>query len=71
MLMCTRGISGDKALAIQKIWNTPRAFVEAFEKCKTHKEREMLVERKLGGIVGRGKVKGVLGAKVAGVWGEQ
>ncbi len=71
MLMCTRGISGDKALAIQKIWSTPRAFVEAFEKCATQKEREMLVETKLGGIVGRGKVKGVLGAKVAGVWGEE
>ena len=71
MLMCTRGISGDKALAIQKIWSTPRAFFEAFEKCATQKEREMLVETKLGGIVGRGKVKGVLGAKVAGVWGEK
>lgn len=71
MLMCTRGISGDKALAIQKNWSTPRAFIEAFEKCATQKEREMLVETKLGGIVGRGKVKGVLGAKVAGVWGEE
>ena len=71
MLMCTRGISGDKALAIQKIWSTPKAFIEAFEKCESQKEREMMVEGKLGGIVGRGKVKGVLGAKVAGVWGEE
>lgn len=71
MLMCTRGISGDKALAIQKVWSTPRAFIEAFEGCASQKERETLVEKKLGAMVGRAKIKGVLGAKVAGVWGEE
>lgn len=70
MLMCTRGISGDKALAIQKHWGTPRAFIEAFEGCGSQKEREAVIETKLGGMVGRAKIKGVLGAKVAGVWGE-
>ena len=71
MLMCTRGISGDKALAIQKHWGTPRAFIEAFERCGSPKERETMIETKLGGLVGRAKIKGVLGAKVAGVWGEE
>lgn len=71
MLMCTRGISGDKALAIQKHWGAPRAFVEAFEGCATQKEREAMIEARLGGMVGRAKIKGVLGAKVAGVWGEE
>ena len=71
MLMCTRGVSGDKALAIQKHWGTPRAFIEAFEGCATQKEREAMIDCRLGGIVGRGKIKGVLGAKVAGVWGEE
>ena len=71
MLMCTRGISGDKALAIQKHWGTPKAFVEAFEGCTTQKEREAMIETKLGGMVGKAKIKGVLGAKVAGVWGEE
>jgi crossover junction endonuclease MUS81 len=71
MLMCTRGISGDKALAIQKVWSTPRAFIEAFEGCATQMEREMLVETRLGAMTGRAKIKGVLGAKVAGVWGEE
>ncbi|KAK4696920.1 crossover junction endonuclease MUS81, partial [Lecanoromycetidae sp. Uapishka_2] len=71
MLMCTRGISGDKALAIQKIWSTPRAFIEAFEGCKIQKERDLLLETKLGALAGRGKIKGVLGAKVAGIWGEE
>lgn len=71
MLMCTRGISGDKALAIQKYWGTPRAFIEAFEGCGSRKEREAMIETRLGGVVGRAKIKGVLGAKVAGVWGEE
>lgn len=71
MLMCTRGVSGDKALAIQKHWNTPKAFIEGFEACPTQKGREALVETKLGSMVGRAKIKGILGAKVAGVWGEK
>ncbi len=69
MLMCTRGVSGDKALAIQKQWATPRALVEAFETCGGGKERDGLVEGRLGAVVGRGKVGRVLGAKVADVWG--
>ena len=71
MLMCTRGISGDKALAVQKYWATPRALIEAFEGCAGVKEREAMIETRLGGTIGRAKVKGVLGAKVAGVWGEE
>ena len=30
-----------------------------------------MIETKLGGMVGKAKIKGVLGAKVAGVWGEE
>ena len=71
MLMCTRGISGDKALAIQRHWGTPKDFIEAFEACTTQKEREAMIETRLGGMVGRAKIKGVLGLKVAGVWGEE
>ena len=71
MLMCTRGISGDKALAVQKHWATPRALIEAFEGCAGVKERDAMIEKRLGGTGGRAKVKGVLGAKVAGVWGEE
>ncbi|MCJ1350583.1 MAG: Crossover junction endonuclease mus81 [Icmadophila ericetorum] len=31
MLMCTRGLSADKSLEIQKRWTTPAAFIEAYE----------------------------------------
>ena len=77
MLMCTRGVSGDKALGIQKEWKTPREFMEAFEKfdrggleqAKAEKERNEMVFRKLGDAVGRKKIGKVLSAKVAAVWG--
>ena len=68
MLMCTRGISGDKALAIQKVWPSPRAFVEAFDYCEDDKQQEGMVEKALAAVVGRGTVKGALSAKVADIW---
>ncbi|CAK7263579.1 Crossover junction endonuclease mus81 [Sporothrix epigloea] len=30
MLMCTRGVTGERALEIQKVWHTPYDFVQAF-----------------------------------------
>ncbi|MCJ1304382.1 Crossover junction endonuclease mus81 [Hypocenomyce scalaris] len=78
MLMCSRGVTGDKALEIQKVWETPGVFVEAFENCgkegdakeAREKERKKMVMERLGGLVGRRKVGKVLSAKVAEVWGE-
>lgn len=73
MLMCTRGISGEKALAMQKVWPTPRALVEAYERCAAAapKERDGLVDRGMEKVVGRSRVKGVLSAKVAAIWGAE
>ena len=68
MLMCTRGISGDKALAIQKIWPTPRAFVEAFEHCEDDAARNLMVEKRLGNAVGKAQIKRALSAKLAEYW---
>lgn len=83
MLMCTRGVTGDRALEIQKAWNSPREFVEAFEACgraggqagdawaeHTKKMRGRLVMDRLGRLVGRRKIGKVLSGKVAEVWGE-
>ncbi|TVY82653.1 Crossover junction endonuclease MUS81, partial [Lachnellula suecica] len=33
MLMCTKGVTGEKALEIQKVWRTPNEFVKAYEAC--------------------------------------
>ncbi len=70
MLMCTRGITGDKALVIQKYWKTPREFIEAFEHCSTEKQRKGLLIERMSGLVGRKKMGKALSTKVAEVWGE-
>jgi crossover junction endonuclease MUS81 len=71
MLMCTRGITGEKAIEIQKRWGTPRGFVEAFEAKMTEKEKEGMVSDKLGGsgVIARKKVARQLSKKVAEIWG--
>lgn len=69
MLMCTRGVTGDKALEIQRRWPTPRAFIQAFE-ALDQKGRETMVSDRLSSAVGRKKVAKVLSKKIAEVWGE-
>jgi crossover junction endonuclease MUS81 len=75
MLMCTRGVTGEKAIEIQKVWKTPRDFVKAFEQCAEpgeagKKQRESLVLNRLGHLVGRKKIPKPVSQKIAEVWGE-
>jgi crossover junction endonuclease MUS81 len=67
MLMCTRGVTGEKALEIQKKWKTPVEFVEALEKLEG-RARERMVSDQLGTMVPRKKITAVLSAKLAEVW---
>ncbi|KAH0558634.1 hypothetical protein GP486_004716 [Trichoglossum hirsutum] len=69
MLMCTRGLSGEKALEIQHKWKTPREFVEAFEALPEEKRREMVMRASENVVVGRRKVGRKLSEKIAEVWG--
>ncbi|KAL2834946.1 ERCC4 domain-containing protein [Aspergillus cavernicola] len=69
MLMCTRGVTGDKALEIQRRWTTPQAFIRAFEGLDA-KDRETLVADNVNSMVGRKNIAKVLSKKIAGVWGE-
>jgi len=69
MLMCTRGITGEKAIEIQRRWQTPRELVEAYMALEP-KDRETLVSDKLQSLVGRKKVQKALSKRVAEVWGE-
>lgn len=77
MLLTIKGISADKALAVQKIWPTPGEFLEAFRDVGgggevgrgKEKEKEMMVERRLGDLQGRGKVGSGLSKVLAEVWG--
>ncbi|KAM5429422.1 Crossover junction endonuclease mus81 [Microsporum canis] len=75
MLMCTRGITGDKALEIQRRWRTPREFVKAFERVgprgpdgKPSPAQDDLVASELSGLVGRKKIGKTLSKKIAEVW---
>ena len=69
MLMCTRGLSGEKALEIQRRWKTPREFVEAFEGLPEDGRREMVMKASERVVVGRRKIGRKLSEKIAEVWG--
>lgn len=67
MLMCTRGVTGEKALEIQKKWNTPSHFFDALEKMDG-KAKDRMVSEQLGSLVPRKKITTGLSAKIAEVW---
>lgn len=69
MLMCTRGVTGEKAVEIQKIWPTPRALAEAFDTMKTVSEKENMISTRLGNAIPKKKIAKALSAKIAEVWG--
>ncbi|KMU82747.1 crossover junction endonuclease mus-81 [Coccidioides immitis H538.4] len=76
MLMCTRGVTGEKALEIQRRWPTPRQFVEAFEAVDTgdaegKKRVEEMLFSKMGNLVGRKKVGKALSKRISEVWARQ
>lgn len=74
MLMCSKGVTGEKAIEIQKVWKTPNEFVKAFEQCGSGEEgrrrREDMVSGRLGHLVGRKKIPKAVSQKLAEVWGE-
>jgi crossover junction endonuclease MUS81 len=78
MLMCTRGITGEKALEIQKRWKTPIEFVEAYKKNEekegggeqARKRKAELVSDEMGNLVGKKKIAKALSVKIAEVWGD-
>jgi crossover junction endonuclease MUS81 len=74
MLMCTRGVTGEKALEIQKRWKTPKAFMEAYERCgdgeEGRKRKLEMVSKDMAHFVGRKKIAKAVSAKIAEVWGD-
>lgn len=73
MLMCTRGVTGEKAIEIQKIWKTPNDFVKAFDACGSseegNKKRRELVFTQLGSKIKSKQIGKALSAKIAEAWG--
>lgn len=74
MLMCTRGVTGEKAIEIQRRWKTPQAFIKAFDACGSGEEgkkrKRELVSGEMGDLVGRRKIARTLSQKIAEVWGD-
>lgn len=75
MLMCIRGITGEKAIQIQKIWKTPYELVKAFEQCGSGEGDKKRRQELISGILGDHAVKSkqigkALSAKVAEIWAE-
>ncbi|KAJ5723437.1 DNA-directed DNA polymerase family X beta-like N-terminal [Penicillium malachiteum] len=69
MLMCTRGVTGEKALEIQRHWQTPRGLVEAYMALEP-KDREVMVSNRLQSLVGRKKIPKAVSKRIAEIWGE-
>jgi crossover junction endonuclease MUS81 len=74
MLMCTKQVTGEKAIEIQKKWTTPYDFVKAYEKCGSGEEgkkrKRELVFGEMGNLYGRKKITKPLSQKIADVWGD-
>lgn len=74
MLMTTRGVTGEKAIEIQRCWNTPNELVKAFAACGPgeagkKRKREMVAGR-LAHLGGRKKIARPVSDRVAEVWGD-
>jgi crossover junction endonuclease MUS81 len=74
MLMTTRGVTGEKALEIQKCWKTPIEFVKAFQACgvgeQGRKKKMELVATRMAHFVGRKKIAKAISQRIAEVWGD-
>jgi crossover junction endonuclease MUS81 len=68
MLLCIRGVTADKAVEIQKLWPTPIALLEAYERCTTALERDTMISNRLANAIPRKKVAKTLSTKVAASW---
>ncbi|CZT02229.1 related to Crossover junction endonuclease MUS81 [Rhynchosporium agropyri] len=78
MLMCIRGVTGEKALEIQKRWKTPKDFVDAYNRIEENegkgeqarRKKIDLVSSEMSNLVGRKKIAKVLSVKISEVWGD-
>ena len=79
MLMCTKGVTGAKALEIQKRWKTPIEFIEAYKNIEgvgrtaeeVRKAKWDMVSKDMSNLVGRKKIAKVLSGKISEIWGSE
>ncbi|KAI1007880.1 Crossover junction endonuclease [Podosphaera aphanis] len=78
MLMCIKGVTGEKALEIQKRWKTPYDLATAYRKIdegetspeEAAKKKSNLISSQMGNLIGRKKIAQALSATISDVWGE-
>ncbi len=72
MLMCSKGVTGEKAIEIQRVWRTPSEFIKAYAGCGAGddgRRRKMeLVASRLGHLVGSKNISKAVSQKLAEVW---
>lgn len=70
MLMCMRGVTGDKAREIQKIWPTPNDFVKAYRNLGDNQvAKNRMISDKLGKEIARKQIGPTLSTNIALIWG--
>ncbi|EKD13125.1 uncharacterized protein L3040_002925 [Drepanopeziza brunnea f. sp. 'multigermtubi'] len=77
MLLCTNGVTPEKAFEVQKRWKTPLAFIEAFKRMdekggggkEGQKEQMKMVSDEMSNLFGRKKIAKTLSVKISRVWG--
>lgn len=74
MLMTTKGVTGERAIEIQKRWKTPHDFVKAFEACGSgeagKKRKRELVSSQMSNLVARKKIAKAVSTRIAEIWGD-
>lgn len=76
--MCTRGLTAEKAMQIQRKWETPKSFIDAYKSIDMEaggeeqgkKRKGELVSKEFEGLISRKKIGSTLSKKVAEIWGE-
>lgn len=70
MLMCTRGVTGERALEIQRRWQTPRQLIEALEALGAEGDdsKHTMISTQMNTLVGRKKVTTLMSKKISEVW---
>lgn len=68
MLMCIRGVTGEKAIEIQKKWPTPKSLIDAFAATQNDEAKISMLSNELSELIPRKKIAKALSSKIAEVW---
>ncbi|OWP02131.1 hypothetical protein B2J93_5241 [Marssonina coronariae] len=78
MLLCTKGVTAEKALEIQKRWKTPFELAEAYRRIderadgveQAKKEKMALVSDQMSHLIGTKKLGKAVSVRISQVWGD-